>query len=152
MSEKSHDDLVVEIYRDFAKRQNDHQVAYNKTIFGLGYGGALGIWALERNEITPWSAAFVGVLMIVSLTSYLVFEIVQMLVTQRNGTKLYAAMEAVEDNAAKVAAFNRTQEEIDSFHTRWIEPMWAFSITLSIVTASVAAVYLATILIMKLVR
>ncbi len=150
MSDKLTNDQLLEFYRDVYRKQNEHQLAYNKTIFGLGYGGALGIWALLRSEISPTSAAIVGLAMIVSLSSYLVFEIIQMLLSMLHNHRMSDALHKSGTTDDSFAAVRVVQAKNDWWERYVLYPGWYISITVSILTSFSAAIYLATILVMKL--
>ncbi len=57
----------------------DKMQAYSKVIIGLGYGALLAIWSGTQRSLTQRSRIASGLLILISILAYILFEIGQML-------------------------------------------------------------------------
>ena len=133
---------VRRINKEMVTSGYDQARSYTNLLLITGYAGAFAIWNFTREDMTAVGQATIALLLLLSLTTFVVFEVYKMtmlsLILMRH-SKVLAAQTTPADFLREHQKY-RTEIEL-SVH-RWLLPIWLVSLVVSVVTALLAGLLL----------
>jgi len=128
-----------EAYKEALHTQYSQLTSYSNLILGAGYAGIFATWSLTKDSLGKASASWVGLLIIVSLFFFVLFEIIRMVCTTVELEKQSKALSNREQYLELMAAFAATQTGM-AHRLRFV---WYVFFSISFLTAFCAAAVLA---------
>ncbi len=102
--------------------------AYNNVVLGAGYVGYFATWAFMHDRLTPTTELWTALLVILSLLSFILFEVYKSYYVSQQLRGLYAIVADPDHFLQRLLDFEKTRQAIDiRMFKIWA---WAFWITL----------------------
>ena len=99
--------------------------AYTNLILGAGYGGFFAIWAFTRDQLTAPQVLWSALLVLLSLLTFVAFEVYKNFHISRALLSLNRAVEDEEHFAARILEWKRDQHEREiKFGQIWARAFW----------------------------
>ena len=110
----------------------DKGAAYTNLVMAGGYAGAFALWTLAQSNLTATASAWTGLFLLLSLTSFVSFEIYKIVFHTRNTLGLAAHLKTgkpIPEQLADVQAYNSavTEKNVLVFMRVWVVVL-AFSV------------------------
>jgi hypothetical protein len=129
---------VIDIY----SKAYDRAAAYTNLIMLGGYAGGFAIWNFTRAYLTARASAWTALLLLSSLTVFILFEIYKMVFHTRHGIKIAALLR----QSKPVAEIVSDVQEYDKIIVReglfFVQRIWGTALAVCVVTALAAMVIL----------
>lgn len=132
---------VLTRLREFHKAMHDSATSYTRIVFGFGYAGYFALWSGTKTYLGRHEAIGSALLMMVSVTVYLLFEVGQAAVLSVTSIKLGNACHSTQ---AQVVKGLREFEDSTARFRRWQGWAWWIAFPLCVITGFGAGVFLAT--------
>lgn len=117
------------------------QVYISVVIFGA-YGGMFTIWTIVKDKISPTATYCIGILMVISIISFVAFEIFKMIYSSRRSLAFRSIsdpnMTYAEWDARRVAMEKRA----NNFVSKIAIPVWVISLIVTGATGFAAGAFL----------
>jgi hypothetical protein len=95
----------------------DKSAAYTNLILLAAYAGFFGLWQLTKEYLTASLALWSALLMLISVVTFVFFEVVKMAIVQRNFFQRAAVLRQPEVRSDPIAVFG-AYEELGKVHER----------------------------------
>lgn len=131
------EEKFVKAQSDITIKAFERATSYNNVILVAGYAGAFTIWSFTKSQLSDKSSMVIALFLLVSLTFFIVFEVVKMVVIAKAVTrkmKVFNGCISVED---KVKAL-KDIEEINATVTAGFLIHWKLTMLVTTVSAAVA--------------
>jgi hypothetical protein len=120
----------------YQSRVLDASAAYNQVIVVAGYAAFFAIWSATANDLPRWVTLTCAALMVVSVTLYVGWTIIGMVLIQQHNSRLRSEInKGMEDYLQRIAAAEVRGVEISAkIHRFWIPIVLAAAIPAAIAT------------------
>lgn len=120
----------------------DRSAAYNNIILVAGYAGGFTIWSFTRAQLPEKANVAIALGLLVSLATFITFEVVKMLVTGKLVMGRATVLKTNQNPAEKLQAIKDIEEAQATILIRFMR-YWAVTMVASIAGAGIALVLLA---------
>jgi hypothetical protein len=120
----------------------DRMNTYTNLVMAGGYVGAFALWSFSKPAISVRGAAILALLLGISLVSFFALEIFKMVFNALQQAKYWELIGAAKTSEDWLARFDEMKRAEQTTHRKFMYPFWITSLSISIVTASAAAVIL----------
>ena len=141
----SHEDDVKqwrELVVDIHSRAYEKAAAYTNLVMLGGYAAAFAIWHLSQSSLGPAASAWVALLLLLSVTSFVLFEVYKMVVHARHSMRIGHVLKQeipVSDQLEQVRVIENSTDE-NGFLVQM--PVWIVCLSFSVGTALTAVIIL----------
>lgn len=126
---------VRDILVDIQTKAFDRGAAYNNLILLGGYAGAFTTWNFTRATMSPEALAAVGLLLTISLTTFVLFEVYKMTNNVRTNLQQRALCSENLPASQFLARMAELQKRVDSHTLKVMMPAWGVSLAITALTA-----------------
>ena len=120
---------------DIQTKVFDRAAAYTSLILFGGYAGAFAIWNFTRDHLTEWAEIWAALLLIISLATFISFEVFKMIILSRRTFKQRALL----TKSLPPDLFFKELQELDHHNdikmTKLVIPIWIGSLSIAVSTA-----------------
>ncbi len=113
----------------------DRGAAYTNLITLGGYAGIFGIWSYTRVQLSPGATILVALLLIISLTVFISFEVYKIVHTTQVGLKQRALIVSEANPEEFIRRLEALKREVNEEGLRWYLPIWVIHLVVTMVTA-----------------
>jgi len=117
-------------------------VLYTNLIMVGGYAGAFAIWNITSDTLSKSANAWVGLLLVISLSVFVFFEIYKMIYFSRHELDLSSILAKNLPRDAFVKEVERRDKAMELERTWVMLPVWVASLSISVLTALAAGAIL----------
>lgn len=126
---KAQSDITIKVF--------ERSASYNNVILVAGYAGAFTIWSFTRPQLTDKANIAVALSLLVSLSAFIVFEVVKMAMTGRLIKKKLKVFQSAITIEGRMKALKDIEESnasvLAAFHG-----YWAVTMFITVVSAGIA--------------
>ena len=112
-----------------------HAQAYTSVVLLAGYAGFFAIWSFLKNDLSKVQTFSSGLLIALSLSSYIIWEVYQSFYRSRSLLGLATAIEHPENLEELLAEYRRLERD----RVIWLGRVWIFVFGLTVLTGFSAA-------------
>ena len=109
---------------------------YTSLITAVGYAGIFGIWSLTREHISPWLTLLTGVLLLISLSTFALFEVFRTFLVnrslQRFSETLFDPADTRETCITKVQEFEAENAKVESHFNSRAFTAWLIAVVFGV--------------------
>lgn len=109
---------------DLFRRQYEEASKYFNTVMAVGYAGYFATWTLMRSDIDKWHRSFIGLMGMVSLATFICWELFAMLMRMKGLEEInvfFRNMISVDD----FEPLRQEQLSREAKRMMWARPVWA---------------------------
>ncbi len=136
-------------YNSMISQMLDKSAAYANVLMSVGFAGLLTAWTVTSASLGKTQNAFIGLMILISLFTFVCWEILKMLAVSYEGGSLQKVIDKPwPDMSSEERRFHIRFETLDS----WFKRAWRWFFLVSFVSGLVAALTLATLLFFRMVQ
>jgi hypothetical protein len=119
----------------------DRSVAYTNLMLVGGYAGFFGLWQLTKQFLSKQQALWAALLVLVSLVSFILFEVIKMIVISRSVHQQAAILRSPETRRDPQLLIQRLNEfeQIQQLSSARFMRIWAATVAVALGSALVGA-------------
>lgn len=124
--------------QDVIRHQHEESSKYFNTVMAVGYAGYFAGWTLTKENLDHWHSSFVGLMGLISLATFIIWELLMMQFRMQNLTDLnnfFRDMISVDD----FEPLRQRQMQKDVERIAFWQPVWRIVFVVSALTAATGA-------------
>lgn len=121
--------------------------AYNNIIIIAGYAAFFTMWSFTKSLLTEHATLWAALLMTISATTFVVFEVVKMEITSRSIIRMYTA---VSEDPSNLLQFIQSLEQKDKIEMQCFLISWKWVVRISLSTGLLAVLIIAASFVIRL--
>ena len=138
----------VESQKKLVLSSYEQAKSYSNIIMMGGYAGLFAIWSFTKNNIEEWQSITVGLLAILSVSSFVLFEIYGIWLRSTQTFNLLNQL----DEAEKLNRFPEDYGKEEMSRTKTMAKVWPFFFFFTLGTGVLAGLFLLWAFVSKLIR
>ncbi|WP_342167036.1 hypothetical protein [Methylobacterium sp. SD21] len=131
------DEQFLKTLSDIQTKVFERNATYNNALLAAGYAGAFTVWSFTKGQLPDKASIFVALALVVSLTTFITFEVVKMIVVGRYVSKQIKVANRTGDPTEKRAAILAMEKAHGKVLVGFMG-FWAFSLAISVAGALIA--------------
>ena len=135
---KKYRDFVIDIH----SKAFDRAAAYTNLIMLGGYAAGFAIWNFTRDHLTAKASAWVAILLLLSVTTFVLFEIYKMVINAKFSTNIAKILRQQKPIADQMADIQEYERKVSSDGLLIFMRVWVVVLVFSVSTALIAAMIL----------
>lgn len=138
---------LFEAQKELLNKIFEQAQAYTNMILAAGYAGAFAIWALVKDELSSGQTLWSALLLSTSLISFVVWELLGMVVRSRSLIGIAKAVNDAENFQLRMAEHQKSESLWAARYAR----IWVATVSVSVLTAFAAMAILVLAFVTNLV-
>lgn len=126
---------VRDLLIDVQTKVFDRAAAYTNLIMFGGYAGAFAIWNFTRDHLTAWAEIWAALLLIISLVTFIFFEVFKMIFSSGIALKQRALLTKTLPPDQFVKELEKLGQQDRMRTNKWVIPLWVGSLAIAVPTA-----------------
>lgn len=142
----------LEMFNELLDRHHAQSIQYANRVLTVGYAGYFGLWAMAKEHIGANAARWSVLLVAISLTVFIVFEVAKMVATAQAQKARVAAKSGKHRDFKDLVATMRAAERDAAAAGRRIDQYWPKVLLACGGTAAIGGIILMVALVLGLFR
>ncbi len=135
---KQYRDLVIDMH----SKAFDRATAYTNLIMLGGYAGGFAIWNFTRDHLTAKASIWVAILLLLSLTAFILFETYKMVLNAKHTAKVANMLRQQKPIADQMADIQEYEKKVSSDSLLVFMRVWKAVLAFCVSTALIAVTIL----------